>query len=464
MTRLADGVLPSLGSRGTVTPGYNRTGQASGIVHFGLGAFARAHLAWYTDKALASGEQGWMITGVSLRSPAVMHQLNPQDGLYSLTERGAELEDTRIVGAIREVLVAHADHRSIIDRLADPRCKIVSFTVTEKGYCRSADGSLDHALAAASFYPILGEALARRAGADLPGLTLLSCDNLAHNGSVLAALVRVYLARHHPQALGWFNASCTCPATMVDRIVPAMTAEALEEAQALLGGVRDEGAIFTEAFSQWVIEDRFAGPRPAWERHGAQIVNDVAPYETAKLRMLNGAHSLLAYCGLEKGHTFVHEAVADPELRALVLHLMLDEAAPTIRAADGQDLVAYAAALMERFENPALQHMLAQIAMDGSQKLPQRWLAVLAERQAMGLGSPAIMHGLASWLRHVRGDARPVDDPLAAPLAATWRQGQAGDAIHAILGADGLVASAWQPSADDLATLERVSLAHGREV
>lgn len=438
---------------GICGPAYDRSGQTSGIVHFGIGAFARAHLAWFTDKALAAGEQGWMITGVSLRSPAVMAQLNPQQGLYSLTERDAGRLETRIIGSIREVLVADRHTAQIIDRIADPACHIISFTVTEKGYCRAGDGSLDQSSAAAGFYPLLGQAIAIRAAADLPGLTLLSCDNLPNNGQVLEGLMRAYLADHHPAALDWFTARCTCPASMVDRIVPAMTAAALDEAQALLGGTRDEGAIFTEGFSQWVIEDRFAGPHPAWDRHGAQLVSDVSSYEAAKLRMLNGAHSLLAYCGLDAGYRYVHEAIADPRLRALALQLMLEEAAPTIAVAADQDLPGYAAALLARFENPALNHALLQIAMDGSQKIPQRWLAGLAQRQRQGLASPAIMAGLISWLRHVRGDMRPVDDPLADQLAAAWTLTNPADVIHAILGEGGLVPSPWRPTPDDLRTM-----------
>lgn len=435
-------------------PGYEREGQGHGIVHLGLGAFARAHTAWYTDRALRAGERGWLITGVSMRSPDVGAQLNPQDGLYALASRSDGLADVQIISAVREVLLAGADRGRIIDRIADPACHIVSLTVTEKGYCRAGDGSLDQSLAEQGFYPLVGAALARRAAAGLPGLTLISCDNLARNGRVLETLLREWLSARDPQVLDWFDAHCTCPETMVDRIVPAMTPADLDAAQALLGGIRDEGAIFTEPFSQWVIEDRFAGPKPRWEDHGAQIVADVGSYETAKLRMLNGAHSLIAYCGLDRGYEHVHEAIADAELRQLVEQLMRDEAASTIRAAQGQDLTAYADALIVRFANPALQHRLAQIAMDGSQKLPQRWLAVLAERQAAGLRSPAIMQGLAAWLRHVRGDVRVVDDPLAAALYAPWRGKDSAAAIDAILGKDGLVPSQWRPDAEDIACLQ----------
>jgi fructuronate reductase len=200
--------------------------------------------------------------------------------------------------------------------------------------------------------------------------------------------------------------------------------------------------VLTEPFSQWVIEDRFAGPRPRWEDVGAQIVADVAPYETAKLRMLNGAHSMLAYCGLGAGYEFVHQAVADPALRELAETLMLREAAPTITAAQGQDLPAYAAALMDRFANPALNHRLIQIAMDGSQKIPQRWLETLAWHQDRGQECPAILDGLSAWLAFLSGGEHPVDDPMADALIAAARS---IDPMRALFGADGLLPSAWTP-------------------
>ena len=193
--------------------------------------------------------------------------------------------------------------------------------------------------------------------------------------------------------------------------------------------------MFTEPFSQWVIEDRFVGPRPRWERVGAELVQDVRPYEAAKLRMLNGAHSLLAYCGLARGHTFVHEAIADPELRMLTERLMLQEAAPSLTAAPGQDLPRYAAQLIERFANPALNHRLIQIAMDGSQKLPQRWLETLAWHQGQGGNCPAIMTGLAAWIEHLRGANGPVDDPRGSELAALIQGLASPAAIQALIAA-----------------------------
>ena len=198
--------------------------------------------------------------------------------------------------------------------------------------------------------------------------------------------------------------------------------------------------MFTERFSQWVIEDRFAGPRPGWEKVGADLVSDVRPYETAKLRMLNGAHSALAYIGLALGHTFVHEAVADPAIRPLIERLMREEALPTIAAAPGQNLSIYADALITRFANPALNHRLSQIAMDGSQKLPQRWIETLAVNQRMGRDCPAIRAGIDAWIGHLRGLNGPVDDPRASELG---KAATTADPIGAIFGANGLLAADW---------------------
>jgi fructuronate reductase len=429
---------------------YDRAAQAVGIVHFGIGAFHRAHQAWYTDRAMDAGEPDWAISGVSLRSAAVAEQLAPQDGLYTLTER-AEESCTRVIGAVREVLVAGRDREAVIARIAAPECRIVSFTVTEKGYARAADGSLDLELAEASFYPLLSEALARRMADRLSGVTLLCCDNLPDNGRTLARLLGQWIEVRAPGLAGWVERECASPSTMVDRIVPATTASDLDDLEARLG-LRDEGAVFTEPFSQWVIEDRFAGPRPSWDKVGAQLVRDVAPYETAKLRMLNGAHSALAYMGLERGHEFVHQAIADPELRALAERLMRQEAATSFVAAPGQDLTGYADALLARFANPALRHRLMQIAMDGSQKIPQRWLETLAYHQRRGGRCPAILEALAAWLRHVRGDVRPVDDPMARRLAGLWSEAGAGGVADALFGPQGLFAHSWQ--ADDTALAE----------
>lgn len=423
-------------------PQYDRSAQAAGIVHIGIGAFHRAHQAVYTDDAMGAGDRNWGIIGVSLRSGDIAAQLNPQDGLYTVSARSAVGTALRLIGAVQHVLVAPDDPQAVVDAIAAPTTHIVSFTVTEKGYLRRADGSLDLAAAAGgpSLYRLVAAGLAARKAAGLQGLTLLSCDNLASNGAVLRRLMREYLAAYHPDLSAWFDGECACPATMVDRIVPATT-DADRAAVETALGARDEGAVVTEAFSQWVIEDNFTGPRPRWEAVGAEIVTDVAPYETAKLRMLNGAHSALAYIGLGRGHDFVHQAVADPEIRPFIERLMLGEAAPTIAAAPGQDLKAYAGALLDRFANPSLDHRLIQIATDGSQKIPQRWLETLAWHQARGSSCPSLEAAMAAWIAFLRSGHR-VEDPLADRLreAATGAH-----AIERIFGDGGLIASDWSP-------------------
>jgi fructuronate reductase len=449
--RLSERTLARL--PGTVARfGYDRAAQASGIVHLGVGAFHRAHQAWYTDRAMDAGDRDWMIAGVSLRSGEVAAQLNPQDGLYTMAERSAHGVNHRVVGSVREVMVAGQSRARLAIDLIAPTTRIASFSITEKGYCRAADGSLDFAEAdAGSIYPILADAFRQRKAAGIEGLTLLSCDNLAGNGAQLARLMGEYLDRHDPALRAWFEAVCTCPSTMVDRIVPATTDVDRAAATEVIG-LEDAAAVVTEPFSQWVIEDRFAGPRPRWEVVGAELASDVRPYETAKLRMLNGAHSALAYLGLQRGHRFVHEAVADPAIRPLVIALMRD-AADSLIPAPGQDLAAYTDALLVRFANAALPHRLAQIAMDGSQKLPQRWLGTLAHHQRRGRRCPAILAGIAAWLRHVRGDNGPVDDPLASPLRAAWAAAGEAGIVGMAFGKDGLLASDWRPGAEEQAAI-----------
>jgi fructuronate reductase len=399
-------------------PEYDRHGQAGGIVHFGIGAFHRAHQAVYTDDALGRGERDWLITGISLRSANVADQLNPQDGLYLANVRSAVSDAFRVIGSVARVLVAAQVPEAVVAAIAAPSTHIISFTVTEKGYCRAADGSLDHSLAdGASIYRFLHAGLAQRRAAGLPGVTLLSCDNLSDNGRQLERLVGEYLLRQDVALAHWVSDTCTFPCSMVDRIVPATTTGDVDAAEELLG-LRDAGLVLTEPFTQWVIEDRFAGPRPQWEKNGVQFVADVAPWEKAKLRMLNGAHSALAYMGLMRGHSYVHQAIADQQLRGLIQQLMLGEAATTLPKIIGFSPFDYATALMARFGNPALNHRLEQIAMDGSQKIPQRWLETLLERHGSGHQSPVIMAALAAWVHHLSGEFGAVSDPITERLAS----------------------------------------------
>ncbi|HEX7851870.1 MAG TPA: mannitol dehydrogenase family protein [Sphingomonas sp.] len=420
-------------------PHYDRTAQRRGIVHLGIGAFHRAHQAVYTDDAMTAGDRGWGITGVSLRSAGVRDALAPQDGLYTVSERSASGTQTRVIGSVHDVIVARDTPALVTAALSHADTHLVTLTVTEKGYHRLPGGALDlDAIRNAddTIYAHLAQGLACRRAEGLPGLTLLSCDNLADNGRVLEQGLAVYLDLVDPGLRGWFESECACPSTMVDRIVPAATAATLDDAEAQMG-LRDEGAITTEPFQQWVIEDRFAGPRPRWEAVGAQIVAAVKPYETAKLRLLNGAHSALAYLGLAAGLRFVHEAIADPRVRPVVERIMRNEATASIDAAPGQDLSAYIELLLARFANPALPHNLLQIAADGSQKIGPRWLKPLAINRSRGLPCPATLRALAGWTIFIRGDTAPVDDPMAQEFARLWRSAGSAGIIDALFGAEG---------------------------
>lgn len=432
---------------------YDRAAQRMGIVHLGIGAFARAHQAVFTDAAMAAGDRDWAILGASLRSPAVRDTLAPQDGLYSVTEKGAKGMRYRLIGAVRDVVVASEASDELHRALTSPDVAIVTMTVTEKGYYRRTDGTLDIAAverAGGTLYHHLARGLAGRRDAGLAGLTLMSCDNLADNGGALSASLGAWLDHVDPSLATWFADECACPSTMVDRIVPAVTPADLDAVEAMLG-IRDAAAIVTEPFAQWVIEDRFAGRRPRWDAVGAQIVADVRPYETAKLRMLNGAHSALAYRGLLAGFAFVHEAIGDPVIRATVERLIRDEAAAGFDPAPDQDLSAYADALLTRFANPTLPHALRQIASDGSQKIPQRWLSSLAANAGQGRTCPETLAALAAWLIHVR---QPANDPRAEELASAWAAGRAG-VVDAMFGDRGLLAGHWRPDDRDRAILDQ---------
>lgn len=431
--RLSLATLGRMGA-GVARPAFPLDRPRGGIVHLGIGAFHRAHQAVYTDDAMAAGDAGWGITGVSLRSADVRDRMAPQDNLYTVVERSAAGAAMRVIGAVRAVLVAPEDPAAVVAALASPATHIVTLTVTEKGYCREAGRNrLDHARAAqpGTIYTTLADGLARRMADGHGGLTLVSCDNLPGNGRLLADLLTEYLERVNPSLARWARSHVVCPDTVVDRIVPAVTSAEID-ALADATGFVDRAMVATEPFRQWVIEDRFAGPRPRWEAGGARFVGDVRAFETAKLRLLNGSHSTLAYVGLGLGLDFVHEAVADPALRALIRIQMMQEAAPFLPPSADLDPAAYGAALLQRFANPALRHRLAQIATDGSQKIPQRWLATMIARDKAGKSSPAHMFSLAAWAVHTRGRTADgasysVDDPLADRLRAAWDE--AGDDI-----------------------------------
>jgi fructuronate reductase len=385
---------------------------------------------------MEADDRNWRITGVSLRSPTARDALRPQDCLYTVLEKGGG-EQLRLIGAISSVLVAPEDPAAVVAAIADPMTSIVTLTVTEKGYHRRTDsgGLMINAPEVArelggeaprTIYGYIAGGLMRRRANGADGLTLLSCDNLPANGALLRALLGEFLDRMEPDLRAWAEANVACPNTMVDRIVPATTKQEIDRIEERTG-LRDEALVVTEPFSQWVIENRFAGPRPHWEAGGAQLVEDVAPFELAKLRLLNGSHSTLAYAGCALGLEFVHQAIADPQLGRLVRLQMEEEAEPSLSQARGLDTAQYCETIFKRFENSELPHRLVQIAMDGSQKIPQRWLATIIERTERGEDSPHHMLSLVAWIAYTRGrtaagESYLVDDPLRERFAAIWRE------------------------------------------
>ncbi|TCQ03889.1 MULTISPECIES: mannitol dehydrogenase family protein [Sphingomonas] len=417
-------------------PSYDRSRVTRGVVHLGIGAFHRAHQAAVFEQALAAGDLRWGITGVSLRSAGVRDQLAPQDGLYTLVVRDGEGERLQVIGAVMDVLVAPEDPAAVVAALASAETHIVTLTITEKGYkldratgkLQAGDADVAHDLASldaprtAPGFLVAG--LAARHAAGTGPLTILSCDNLPHNGTLLRDAVLAMAAAHDADLRDWIAATVTFPQTMVDRIVPATTPADIAALAGRLGG-EDHAMVKAEPFTQWVIEDRFAGERPDLAAFGVQLTDAVAPWEDAKLRLLNGAHSAIAYLGGLAGFDFVHEVVAQPAARAFV-EALWDESATTLDPPAALDVVQYRAALMARFANPALQHRTRQIAMDGSQKLPQRLLAPIADRRAAGLSVDALALAVAAWMRWQSGvtdtgEGFTIDDPISDRLGKAVR-------------------------------------------
>jgi len=437
-----------------------------GVVHLGLGAFHRSHQAVFTeDAAAAAGEERWGILGVTQRSARVVEQLRPQDGLYSVLTKGRSGSSLRVIGSMRGVAFLREDSVAVLDAIASPEVAVVSSTVSEKGYRRAPGGGPDlsdpelaadlavvaaelegapSASATPALSPVgaLVRGLARRMRADAGPVSVVCCDNMPDNGEVLAGLVlRSLDAVGGPLAerlRAWVLESVAFPSTMVDRITPATTPAHRAQAEGLLG-LRDEGLVVAEPFAQWVIEDRFAAARPRWELAGATLTSDVAPWERAKLRMLNGSHSVIAYLGALRGFRMIDEALGDEEILATVRQMMTEEVIPTLTAPEGLDLAAYSEQIIERFANPATGYTTLQVAGDGSQKVPIRLLGTVADRLAAGVVPSAATRAVAAWIVFVArgsdllGNPLPLDDPLAARLRETAGAGPESGLVDRML-------------------------------
>ncbi|WP_313801365.1 mannitol dehydrogenase family protein [Sphingobium sp.] len=472
MIRLSSATLDALPAD-VIRPTYDRAAVKAGVVHLGIGAFHRAHQAVLFDDVLNAGDLRWGIVAASLRSPAVREQMAPQHGLYTMLVRDGSSEQARVIGAVQRVIVAPEEPRALLAALASPETHIVTLTITEKGYkLDPATGALieEDAQLAADLVSLespqtapgyLVAALAMRKAAGRLPFTAISCDNLPHNGTRLRNAVLALARRHDPALADWIAEEGAFSETMVDRIVPATTEEDIAALSTRLGvrgvPIEDRAMVKTEPFIQWVIEDRFCGPRPDFAA-GVQVTAAVAPWEEAKLRLLNGSHSGIAYLGALAGIEHVHEVLALPEARMFV-ETLWDEAQTTLSPPPELDVAAYRKELMARFDNPTLRHRTRQIAMDGSQKLPQRLLATIAARLAAGQGIEALSLGVAAWVRWQAGqddlgESHKVDDPLAGAIAACLADASTvGERVDAILGFDAVVPPALATNGDFRASL-----------
>ncbi|MEC5318330.1 mannitol dehydrogenase family protein [Brenneria populi subsp. brevivirga] len=424
-------------------PRYDRRRLKTRIAHIGFGAFHRAHQAVCADRLAAEQGSDWGYCEINLiGGEQQIEAIRRQDLLWSASEMADGGWSSRVIGVATAALHAEVEGiEAVLEALSAPDIAIVSMTVTEKGYCHHpASGRLNtehplirHDLAAPaeprSLPGVILAAIKRRRERRLPAFSVMSCDNMPENGRVTRNVIVQLAERQDVELARWIERHVTFPSTMVDRIVPAITPETLQTIEARLG-VADPAGVACEPFFQWVIEDNFVSGRPAWEKAGAELVRDVLPFEEMKLRMLNGSHSFLAYLGYLAGYQHISECMQDRSLVAAAHHLMLREQAPTLRT-QGVDLAAYADALLDRYRNRALKHRTWQIAMDGSQKLPQRMLDSIRWHLARGSRFDALALGVAGWMRYVGGvdeQGRPIgiSDPLKASIADTVRDSAEG--------------------------------------
>jgi fructuronate reductase len=474
MIRLSNATLQHL-PNDIARPRYPRSTVRTGIVHLGLGAFHRAHQAVFTDDCLNAGETGWGIAAASLRSPETRDALAPQDGLYTLALRESANQALRVVGAIGQTFVAPEDPAALLAAMADPAVRIVSLTVTEKGYTaniaagdlRLDDPGVQHDLAhpqrPQTALGIVAEALAMRRAAGVRPFTLLSCDNLPGNGHLLHRVLAQFAASRDADFGCYVVDEVACPSCMVDRIVPA-TSDVDREMVASCLGMRDAWPVVAEPFFQWVIEDRFPMGRPEWERAGVEFATDVAPHEAMKLRLLNGAHSTIAAMGRISGHATIAEAIGNPVIRSFITAYWA-EVAPTI--APSIDVASYTAGLLTRFDNTALHHKIAQIATDASLKVPQRIVAPLRELMAKGRPAKMLCFALAAWIRSCQGrDEAGAAMPLSDPQLQNWTglpgaDVSAAETVRAFLGFSAVFGSGLGP---DIAEALEASLSDIRNM
>ena len=432
--------------RATVArPGYDRAAVTTGIVHFGVGAFHRAHQAMYTDALLAMGHRDWGICGVGLLEGdrAMRDALGAQDNLYTLVASAPDgTSDARVIGSIHEYLFAPDDPEAVLARLADPRTRIVSMTITEGGYSiNDATGEFDprdpltlrdlepETRLPSSVLGYLTAGLARRRAAGVPPFTVMSCDNIQGNGHVAKVALTGFAARKDPALAAWIGEHVAFPNSMVDRITP-VTTDATREFVRAEYDIEDRWPVRCESFTQWVLEDNFPTGRPPYELVGVQVVDDVLPFELMKLRLLNATHQMMAYPGILQGAHLVHEVARDPLYRTLLLEYMHQEAIPTLLPVPGQDLDAYCLELIARYGNEAVRDTLARLAFDASDRIPKFLLPVVRRQLETGGDIRRGAFTVAAWSRFLEGvtetgEPTPIADRRAADLAEAIQAEQA---------------------------------------
>lgn len=446
--RLSVATLPRLSGLVRV-PAYDRGAIMPSLLHIGVGGFFRAHQAVYLDDLLqlhGSGEWGYGGIGLLEQDGRMRDVLRSQDCLYTVIERGAAGDSARVIGSLVEYLHAHEDRDLVLARMTAPGTRIVSLTITEGGYyLNEATGEfneghpdivhdLAHPHAPRCSFGYLTEALDRRRKAGLGPFTVMSCDNLQHNGNVARRMLLAFAERRDASLHRWIAEHTAFPNSMVDRIVPATT----PEHRAVVAdrfGVADAWPVGTEPFRQWVIEDRFPNGRPAWELVGAQLTGDVSPYEKMKMRLLNGSHQAMCYIGMLLGHEYVHDAIGDADIRRLLRTIMDDEVTPLLPSTPGIDVASYKRTLLERFANPTLRDTLARIGTDGSARMPKFVLPSIVEQLQRGGPIEGLCFTVAAWFHYLagrddRGRPLEINDTMNARLVTAARApGQDADAL-----------------------------------
>lgn len=420
-------------SQTTHIPSYDRSEIKSGIVHMSVGGFHRSHQAVYFDDILSSGSKEWGICGVGLMSGdrENISKLQSQDNLYTVLERNAEYDSARVIGSIIETIHAPSFPEKVIKKLVDDDIKIVSLTITEKGYFSDNDNNLDkendlinydlqNLTSPKTAYGYLLSALKTRRENGQKPFTIMSCDNLPGNGHLTQKLMLQFAEMFDQELANWIKENVSFPNSMVDRITPVTTDEIINTLKGKFG-VEDSWPVVCEDYIQWVLEDNFCNGRPAFEEFGVQIVSDVDPYEKMKVRLLNGSHSALAYLSYLMGYRKVDQAMADPLIKKFVRSYMDHDITPTVPEVPGINLDEYKAKLIERFSNSAISDQVQRLAEDGSKKIPNAILPCIESQLEIGGSTKFAVLALAAWFRYLTAvdeDQNPIEiqDPLKEKL------------------------------------------------